>query len=148
MAEDLTPVPVDEDAAISVNLGRLATAAEVLAARQGPVETRSKVLTYAAAAILVVALGATWVGVQNRGLAQTAGEQARTNATLTAQIKDCLDPSGQCYRDSRARSGDVERRVLADQAEKAATQLEVVCDLFDTHRVPRPEQCGPDRLPE
>jgi hypothetical protein len=148
MADDLNPVTrdgIDENEAISVNLARLATAAEELAIRQRPVEQRSKLNTWALALVVVMAAAIVVMGLQNRQIAQAAADQAFTNATLTAQIKDCLDPSGQCYKDSRARSGDVERRVLADQAEKARTQLEAVCDLYDTHGAARPVECGPDQ---
>lgn len=144
MADDPN-LGIPEDEAISVSLNRLAVAAEDLAARQRPVEQRSKLNTWGLALVLALALAIVGVGLQNRETAHRVEDQARTNSELTNQVKDCIDPAGKCYRESRSRSGDVERRVLEDQAVKARVQLEAVCDLFDTHGSPRPSECGPDQ---
>ena len=130
---------------LEVSMAKIARSSERLAHRLAPVERRSLLQTIGLAIVIVVALSAGVIALQNRHIAQAAADAADTNATLTQQIKDCLDPSGQCYKDSRARTGDVERRILADQAARSAEQLESVCDLFEVHKASRPAQCGPDR---
>jgi hypothetical protein len=142
MAESPNPDEGDEldleAESLEVSMAKIARSSERLANRLAPVETRSKWQTIGLALVLVVALAAGLVALENRKLTRSTSE-------LSGQIKDCIDPSGQCYKDSRSRTGDVERRILADQAARSAEQLETVCDLFDGHGLTRPAVCGPDR---
>jgi hypothetical protein len=139
MADGLNLVEGDPDEEpVEVSMARIARSSERLADRLAPVENRSKWQTIGLVLVLVVALVAGVVGLENRRLTRSTEE-------LTAQIKDCIDPTGECYRESRSRTGEVERRILADQAARSAEELEAVCDLFDGHGMTRPVQCGPDR---
>lgn len=148
MADGLSrPDNVDVDGEIAVELGRLADSAEALARQLTPVERRTAVQTWALAGLVALVIVVAILAAQNRTVANEAGDQARVNRDISAQIRDCLDPSGQCYKDSRSRTGEVEKRILTDQQTRSATALEVVCDLFDAQGLRRPEACGPD-LPD
>lgn len=154
MAEDQIQDPADsssgqvfpnEDETIAQSFARLSRSAEILAERVAPVERRSKAQTWLTGVAIVAIVGVLLQGLQTHDLVETAGAQARTNATLSTQIRDCIDPTGKCFADSRSRTGEIERRILADQARRAEEQLEVVCDLFDSHGQERPAACGPDK---
>jgi hypothetical protein len=87
---------------------------------------QSWVLALVAVAVVVSSVG-TW-----------------TNHALSNAIHDCIDPSGQCYQEGRQRGTDIQRAVLQGQAETAARNLTVVCDLFVAHGFVRPPECtGP-----
>lgn len=63
--------------------------------------------------------------------------------TVVSYIRDCTDPAGQCYRDSRARTTEVEARILKAQKDEAERTLGAVCAVFDGHNMDRPADCPP-----
>lgn len=117
----------DSDETISAGLNRLASVAERIEARLRPVEHRSLWNVVGTVAIIVLVVVASF--------------QAKSNGELTEQVRDCIDPSGQCYRDSRSRTGEVERRILADQARRSEQLLSAVCAHIAEQGQTLPGEC-------
>lgn len=63
------------------------------------------------------------------------------NYTIVSYIRDCTDPSGQCYIESRARTAGVEQRVLSAQRADSDKTLRAVCAVFDEHDLTKPPEC-------
>lgn len=126
----------DDDLSIATQLARVAAAMIDLTAelresqpRMKRIDRRSfwQVLTSIVGVLLVALLLSLVIG----------GYQ------VVAVIKDCTDPAGQCYRESRSRTGEVEARIMKAQADAMDRNLKAVCAVFVEHRLAKPPECPP-----
>lgn len=91
------------------------------------VDRRSRLQSWTIGALLLATLGVGAVGWTAKGIGD--------------QIKSCIDPAGDCYRESRSRTGEVEGRIVSDQAARSERNLRAVCAVFVEHRLPSPVEC-------
>lgn len=90
----------------------------------------------AALALVAACAGLGLLAWGNRNLTIAVTEQ-------NAIIGDCINPAGRCYQDSRSRTGEVEKRILTDQANRSNGILAAVCSFIDQHGLDLPVECGP-----
>lgn len=75
-------------------------------------------------------------------MAVASGVIALGNRSIGAAIQDCIDPTGQCYRDSRSRTSDVQRAVIEQQHGDAVKTLSAVCSFIEQHSLTMPPECA------
>lgn len=63
--------------------------------------------------------------------------------SVVSYIRDCTDPAGACYQESRARTAGVEQRVMAAQKADSDKTLGALCALIEEHKLGRPPECPP-----
>lgn len=124
----------DDDTTIAEQLARVAVAMHELTEQLGRsepkinrIERRSfwSILMSVALVLAVVLLLATTV----------------FGFAVVSYIRDCTDPAGSCYQESRARTAGVEQRVLSAQKADAERTLRAVCAEFDAHHYVKPPEC-------
>lgn len=74
-------------------------------------------------------------------MAALSGIVAFGNWQLSNTIKDCIDPTGHCYTESRARTSEVQKAIVAGQHEDAARIMNTVCVFISEHRLDPPPEC-------
>jgi hypothetical protein len=86
------------------------------------------------AAVILAVLGLAALTISNRALASSVQEQ-------THVIRDCIDPAGQCYRDQRTRTGEIQRSIIEAQRADSQRGQVTTCGLYDALKVRRPPEC-------
>lgn len=69
-----------------------------------------------------------------------SGVVAFSTRQVAATVEDCIHPGGQCYQESRTRTGEVQRAIVDAQHADLTRNLTVVCSIIAQHgdmQIPR-----------
>jgi hypothetical protein len=72
---------------------------------------------------------------------------ALNTRSLTGVVQDCIDPTGQCYQQSRARTGEIQRSIVDAQHQDMLRNLGAVCSIIVQHGLAVPPECAAVSLP-